>query len=204
MTLSAIVGVALVHLLAAMSPGPSFVLSIRTAATEGFRPAACLALGFGFGAMLWAFGALAGLALLFEIVPPLFVALKVAGGIFLVYLAYSMWRHAPDPMPVIAPDAPPRGAAAAIRLGLASMLANPKPAVFFGAVFVGLVPPSADMGDRTIILLNILWVETAWYLVVARLFSLERARRAYGRAKTVLDRVFGSILGALGVKVAVT
>lgn len=202
MSLAAIIGVALAHLLAAISPGPAFVLSVRTAASEGFRPAAGLALGFGIGACVWAFAALAGLALLFEVVPPLFLALKVAGGLFLLWLSFKMWRHADDPMPQMAADAAPRGTLSAIRLGVVAQLANPKPAIFFGAVFVGLVPPDAGWEAKALILFNILWVETLWYLVTARAFSLPRPRAAYGRAKSWLDRGMGAILGGLGLKVA--
>ncbi|SPJ22463.1 LysE family translocator [Palleronia abyssalis] len=202
MSIAAIIGVAIAHLLAAISPGPSFVLSIRTAASEGFRPAAGLAMGFGLGAMIWAFAALAGLALLFEIVPPLFLVLKIGGGLFLLWLAYKMWAHADDPMPTVAPDAPPRGLISAIRLGTLTQLANPKPAIFFGAVFVGLVPPEASWTVKSLILFNILWVETLWYLVTARAFSLPKPRAAYGAAKGWLDRGMGTILGGLGLKVA--
>ena len=202
MSIVAIIGVALAHLLAAISPGPAFVLSVRTAVGEGFRPAAGLAFGFGIGAAIWAFAALAGLALLFEIVPPLFVALKIGGGLFLLWLAWNMWRHAEAPMPQVAADAPPRGTLSAIRLGVVAQLANPKPAIFFGAVFVGLIPPDAGWGAKVLVLFNILWVETLWYLITARAFSLPRPRAAYARAKAWLDRGMGTILGALGLKVA--
>ena len=204
MSAAAFLGIALVHLLAAISPGPSFVMAVRTAVGEGFRPAAGLAMGFGIGACLWAFAALAGLSLLFDLVPPLFLALKLAGGLFLLWLAISMWRHAPEPMPRAGTGAAPRGRAAAIRLGVATQLANPKPAIFFGAVFVGLVPATAGWTDRGIILFNIFWVETAWYLIVARVFSIARARDGYARLKTATDRCLGTALGALGLKVALS
>ncbi|TDL78058.1 LysE family translocator [Palleronia sediminis] len=202
MTLAAFIGVALVHLLAAISPGPAFVLSIRTAAREGFAPAAGLALGFGIGAVLWAFAALAGLSLLFQVMPPLFLALKLAGGAFLLWLAWKLWRHAPEPVPAPDTNAAPRSGGRAVRLGMTTQLANPKPAIFFGAVFIGLVPATADWLDRGIVLVNILWVEAAWYIVVARVFSLPRPRAAYARAKAWIDRSMGVVLAGLGLKVA--
>jgi threonine/homoserine/homoserine lactone efflux protein len=203
MTLAAFLSVALIHLVAAISPGPAFVLAVRTAATEGFRVAAALALGFGIGAALWAAAALLGLALLFSLVPPLFTALKVVGGLFLLYVAVQMWRHAREPMPVADPGAAPRGALAAVRLGALAMLANPKPAVFFGAVFVGLVPVEASGAERAVVIANILWVEAAWYVVVAWAFSRGWARAAYARAKTGLDRAMGGLIGALGARIAI-
>lgn len=202
MTASAIAGIALIHLLAAISPGPSFILSVRTAASEGFTAAAGLALGFGIGAALWAFAALAGLALVFEVLPPLFLALKVLGGLFLIWIAIKMWRHASEPMPNPTTRSAPRTWTSAGRLGITTMLANPKPAIFFGAVFVGLVPIEATLVERGLILANILWVETAWYLLVAYLFARPQTRAVYARMKTSADRLFGGILGLLGAKIA--
>ena len=201
MTVAAFLAVVLAHLLAAISPGPSFVVCIRTAAVEGFRPAFGLSVGFGLGAALWAFAALAGLALLFELVPELFLALKILGGAFLVWIAWTMWRDAPRPLEM-EDTAAPRSFAAGLRLGFLTFASNPKPAVFFGAVFVGLVPPEASLPSLALLLFVIFANETLWYILVARVFSLPRARDAYGRLKTVTDRAMGSVLGLLGLKVA--
>ena len=64
MTLAAFLTVAALHLVAAISPGPAFVMTLRTAVTQGFRPSVGLAAGLGLGAVIWAVAALAGLALL--------------------------------------------------------------------------------------------------------------------------------------------
>ena len=201
MSVAAFASIALIHLLAAISPGPSFVVSVRTAASHGFRAATGLAVGFGIGAVVWAGAALLGLAVLFEIAPWLLSALKVVGGLFLVWIAVATWRHAREPMPE--PDAAiPQSTASAVRLGLATMLANPKPAVFFGAVFVGLVPTDATAPALALLLAVIFVDETLWYVLVGRVFSLGRARAAYGRAKAWVDRAFGSLIAAFGVKIA--
>ena len=91
------------------------MVAVRTAASEGFATAVALAFGFGLGAVLWAFSAMAGLALLFELVPQLFTTLKIVGGAFLIVIAWMMWRHAPDPMPQAATDLPSRSLVSAAR-----------------------------------------------------------------------------------------
>ncbi|EAR51677.1 Putative threonine efflux protein, RhtB family protein [Oceanicola granulosus HTCC2516] len=201
MSAAALFTILAIHLAAAISPGPSFVVAVRTAAASGFRPAAGLALGFGIGAALWATLALAGLALLFELVPGLLTALKVIGGAYLVWLALKMWRHADAPLAVTGTAGPTRFAAA-VRTGLFTFLANPKTAVFFGAVFIGLVPPGTGTGWLAAIVALVLLDEVLWYLLVARLFSLPRARAAYLGAKAWVDRGLGGALGVLGLRVA--
>ena len=202
MTPAVFLAVAAAHLLAAVSPGPSFVLSVRTASSEGLRPALALAAGFGAGAAIWAAAALLGLALAFEAAPWLLVALKLVGGAYLVWIAWNLWRHAADPLPDVDPAATPRGVLSAARQGLLTQLANPKVSIFFGAVFVGLVPEGTPLLAKAALVASVLAVETAWYCAVAGLFSTPRARASYARWKAALDRAFGAALGGFGALVA--
>ena len=192
----------MLHLLAAMSPGPSFVVCIRTAITQGFKTSIALAIGFGLGAALWAAAALAGLALLFELVPSLFTALKVIGGAFLIWIGFQLWRNARTPLDMQANGLTAMSAPRALRYGLITFAANPKTAVFFGAIFVGLVPNDTPLGLLALLITVIFLNETLWYIVVARLFSLPRPRALYIRAKTWIDRAFGTMLAFFGLKIA--
>ena len=204
MTAAAFLSVVVIHLLAAMSPGPSFVVAVRTAASEGFRVAAALAVGFGLGATIWAIAALAGLALLFELAPVLLTVLKVGGGLVLCFIALMMWRHAADPLAKGEADTPPRSMLSAVRLGLATQFANPKPAIFFGAVFIGLVPAGTPVPTLIALLALIFVNETLWYVFVARAFSIAQARAAYMRLKAAIDRLFGGLIALFGAKIALT
>ena len=78
MTVAAFFSVLLIHLLAAMSPGPSFVVCVRTAAVDGFRIAVALAFGYALGAFLWALAAMAGL-LVFPVVIVLVLVIVFSG-----------------------------------------------------------------------------------------------------------------------------
>ena len=204
MTLAAFLSVVAIHLAAAISPGPSFIVSLRTAAAEGFGVASALALGFGLGAVLWATAAMAGIALLFELVPVLFTTMKLVGAAFLIFVAIMMWRHAKEPMQLANADAPPRSAASAIRFGFLTFATNPKPAIFFGAVFVGLVPAETPLAWKAAILAAVFVNETLWYVIVARVFSMPKARGAYVRAKAWIDRSFGTLIALFGLKIATT
>jgi threonine/homoserine/homoserine lactone efflux protein len=201
-TTAAFLSIALIHLLAAISPGPSFVMAVRVAASDGLRAALGVAAGLGLGAVIWALAALFGLHLVFELAPTLLLAFKLAGAAFLVWIAIQTWRHAREPLPAAGDGATARGFGGGRSLGLLTHLANPKPAIFFGAVFVGLVPPGSSPLAHTALLLVILIDETLWYALVARVFSLGHARAAYGRAKVTVDRVFGGLIAAFGLKIA--
>lgn len=203
MSAAAFLAIALLSLMAAVSPGPAVLMAARTGVTEGMRTGAFLAAGIGAGAVVWASAALFGLTILFQLAPALLVGLKIAGGAYLLWMAWHLWRDADRPI-VTDTGRPPRTAASAFRLGLLTQLANPKPAVMFSAIFVGTVPP----GTPLVVLLALLTVvflnETLWNVFVARIFSLDRTRAGYLRLKGGIDRTFGGLLAVLGIKIAIT
>jgi threonine/homoserine/homoserine lactone efflux protein len=204
MTLTAFMAAWLLHLIAAASPGPAVLMTARTGMTEGFMTGVWVAVGVGLGAVTWAIAALFGLAVLFEIAPALLWGYKLAGGLFLCWIAWQMWSHASTPLEMRAEGASARTPRSAFRLGLVTNLANPKPAIFFGAVFVGTVPPGTTLPWIGALLVMVFLNEVVCNAIVARAFSFDAPRRTYARLKTVIDRTFGGILALLGVKIAAT
>ena len=203
MTLAAFLAVAALLTMGAVSPGPAVLMSARTGVTEGLRTGFFLALGIGLGAVIWAALALSGLAALFKIAPALLWAFKIAGGLYLIWMAVQMWRHAADPLPDTT-GLPPRSALSAFRLGLVTQLSNPKPAIVLSAIFIGTVPPGTPLWVLVALLTFLFTVETLWNTIVARVFSLPATRRAYVGAKSAMDRSFGGLLALLGAKIAAT
>ena len=99
MTPTAFLAAWLLHLIAAASPGPTILMSARIGVTDGMRTGFYYSLGCGVGALVWAAAALFGLAVLFQIAPSVLWGFKLAGGLFLLWIALQMWRKAPDPLP---------------------------------------------------------------------------------------------------------
>jgi threonine/homoserine/homoserine lactone efflux protein len=203
MTSSAFLAVAILHLMAAISPGPAVLMSARTGLTEGLRIGAFLAAGIGVGGVIWASAALFGLALLFELAPALLWALKISGGLYLLWMAWKMWTTADQPLDTSVQSTTPRTALSAFRLGLMTQLANPKPAVLFSAIFIGTVPVGTALWVIGALLLVVFLNEAVWNILVARIFSLDRTRRGYISLKSVIDRLIGGLLAILGLKIAV-
>ena len=199
----ALLGLALVHLLAVASPGPSTVLVIQTAAVAGRRGGLLAALAMMVGALLWATAALFGLQALFARFEWLYLAFRIGGAIYLLYLAVQLWRHARDPLPEIALGGAlrPTGWQGFLR-ALLLQLSNPKIMVFFGSIFLSLLPAQSpgwlDGAALAIVAVN----EFTWFALLALLFSGESARAFYRRVKVWLDRLMGGVLGLLGLKLA--
>lgn len=197
LTLGAILGVLLIG---AISPGPSFVLVARTAVAVSRRDGLAAAAGMGLGAAIFGALALGGLQAVLAQVAGLYVALKLLGGLYLVYLAVRILRGAAEPLAVPAAEAEVGGFVRSFRTGLATQLSNPKTAVVFTSVFAAVLPADPPFWLVAILPPLILLQETAWYALVALAFSAGRPRAAYVRSKVWVDRVAGAAIGLLGVK----
>lgn len=196
-TVVLLAGFALVHLLAVVSPGPSFMLVAQAAIGSGRRAGLMAALGTTIAAVAWAAAALCGLQALFQRFDWLYTTMRIGGALYLFWIAWQLWRHAGDPLP--RPEAgSPTGAGftKALLLGLS----NPKIMVFFGSIFLSLLPANPPSWMEATALAIVAVNEFAWYAAVTFLFSAGPARGLYGRAKLWLDRIMGGVLGALGLK----
>jgi threonine efflux protein len=139
-------GIAAVNLMGAASPGPAFFVVSRTAVGQSRRAGLATAYGVVLATMIWAFATIHGLALLFERAPWLPQLLQVLGGAIC-----SIWPSRPSAMRAIPARPGPREKVAnlgkAFRRGFITNLANPKIAVFFGAVFTTVYGPGMPNGS---------------------------------------------------------
>jgi threonine/homoserine/homoserine lactone efflux protein len=204
-TVVVLLGLAVVHLLAVASPGPSTVLVIQTAAVAGRRGGLLAALAMMVGALAWAAAALYGLQALFARFEWLYVAFRIGGAIYLLYLAFMLWRHARDPLPEIAVGRTDHmtGWQGFLR-ALLLQLSNPKIMVFFGSIFLSLLPQNPPSWMDATVLAIVALNEFTWFALIALLFSGGPARAFYRRAKVWLDRVMGGVLAMLGVRLVLS
>ena len=199
----ALSGLAVVHLLAVASPGPSTVLVVQTAAVSGRRGGLIAAFAMMLGALAWAAAALYGLQVLFAQFAWLYRVFQIAGGLFLVYLAVMIWRHARDPLPEIASVA--RGSDGQIFVrALLLQLGNPKIMVFFGSIFLSILPQDLPAWMQAVVLAIVAFDEFTWFALLALMFSGASARAFYRRAKFWLDRIMGGALALLGLRLALS
>ena len=187
-------------LLGAISPGPSFVFVVRTAVAQSRTEGLAAALGMGVGAMVYGALAVLGLRTLMLEGGLVFTALKVAGGLYLCYLAWQIWRHAAEPIAVATTGDAPARPGRAFLLALLTQLSNPKIVAVFGAVFAALLPANPEAWLYWAIPPLIFLQETLWYAIVAVAFSASRPRSLYLGLKLWLDRAAAAFIGILGIR----
>lgn len=198
MTLTLLLAFNAALIAALLSPGPAMLVAIRQSATHGFGAGIVTGLGLALMASLWTLAALFGLHAVFTAFPWVYGTLKIAGALYLLWIAAQTWRHARAPLHGV--DMP-RGAA--FRRGFLVNLGNPKSVLFAGAVLVVIFPPDLSLGARLLIAANHLLVESLAYSGLAWLASRAAVTRRIEAAKPVFDRVTALVLGGFGLRLLI-
>ncbi|MCM2561126.1 LysE family translocator [Lutimaribacter sp. EGI FJ00015] len=186
-------------LLAAMaSPGPALLLALRATMASGRLAGIATGAGLGTMAALWTGAGLLGLDAMFTLFPWAYVILKTGGALYLLYIAWGMWRDARQP--VAAPDGNAPRLRRAFGTGFLVNLGNPKSVLFAASVLVVVFPPDLSLVEKGLIVLNHLFVEWAVYTVFALALSTATARAGYLRLKPLLDRIAAGVLALLGLR----
>jgi threonine/homoserine/homoserine lactone efflux protein len=197
--------------LALISPGPNFAVLLGTAMQKG-RPAALkVAMGMAIGETVWGFGAVFGVALLAARNPWIETALRVGGGLFLLYLAVLSIRAAlkkgdgADALPAPENDAATAASArGSVMRGFGLMLLNPKAGVFWVSLTSVFLTPETPASIGVIAVAGAVAMSLAWHTTLAIALSADAVTVAYRRLRRGLEATLGVVLGGLGLRLLVS
>jgi len=198
--------VALVHLIALMSPGPDFFFVSQTAASRSRREAMMGVVGISLGIVVWAGVALMGLHLILQKMAWLHQIIMVGGGMYLCWMGWQLLRSARAQQAQPAAEAQvalPKAGRSFIR-GFLTNLSNPKAVIYFGSVFSLFVGDSVGAGARWGLFLLIVAETFVWFSLVAVVFALPAMRRSYQRLAKWIDGVAGVLFTGFGLHLIFT
>jgi RhtB (resistance to homoserine/threonine) family protein len=188
-------------------PGPDSAVVTKNVLMHGRRTALGTSVGVSAGLSVWTLAAALGVASVLRTSALAFTVLKLVGALYLIWLGVQAFRDASQVKSSrTAPrtKAPrPMGIRGGFRQGFLSDLANPKIGIFFTSLLPQFVDPGRPvllpflLLGGVFVLMTVLWL-VAYCLVAAR--AAESLMRP--RVKAALDRVTGTVLVALGLRLA--
>jgi len=143
MTIFTLLGFGAAMFLLAASPGPGVFATVARALANSFSHAAVLVLGIVTGDLIFLLLAVYGLSTMAELLGSLFIFVKYAGGLYLIWLGINIWRSSPDPVAVH--GIKELSWKKNFFSGLAITLANPKVILFY----LGFLPTFVDLASLT-------------------------------------------------------
>lgn len=202
---AALLSIAGVVLLGAVSPGPDFFVLTRRTTTSGRAAGLVCAAGMGTGIFVWVIAVGSGIAALLEASAVAYSVVKLVGATYLIMLGLRAWLSARRGGAAWEPDdaTAPQRAVRSFREGLLCNLLNPKVAVFYLAFLPQFLPAGGGWSVTLELAIAAAATVMCWYLVVA--FSVASLRRFLTRRiRRAVDAAVGTVLIGLGVRIATT
>jgi len=185
------------------TPGQDMILVMSRAVAQGAAAGVATAAGVSVGLVGHTILATLGLGAILRTSEWLFLALKLVGAAYLLYLGIGLLRTRRASL-VVDPG-PPRSLPRLFVDGAFSNISNPKVAIFYFAFLPQFVAPSAQHPDLTVFALGLTFAALTFVVKApVGIFSgaLSHWLRARPGVLTWIYRVAGAVLVGLGVKLA--
>lgn len=193
-----------VDLLVSVTPGPAFVGITQISARHGTRSGLEAVGGLLVSAWIYCAVVLSGLTILFQVVPWLYLVLKVAGGAYLIWTGIQFLRDGGGPQAANGNGPVVLSPVQSARKGLIIGLTNPKAMVYFGSIFTLFLKPGSPLWLDVAAIGIVTFDVIVWYSFVAGLFSRPLVRRLYDRLQRWVERVAGVVMLGFGLRLIFT
>ncbi|WP_027967473.1 LysE family translocator [Halomonas halocynthiae] len=198
--------VAFAHFLALLSPGPDFVLVVKSAMKNDRRKAIGVAAGISSANALYIALCLFGVGAILASSVKVMIALKIVGGLFLMYLAVQALRvRKSDYQDILLEIGKNKEANTTFfkefSVGFMSGVLNPKNLLFYLSLFTVVLTNDVSLTFK--ILLGA-WMTLAvffWDAAIVFLLSTNKVRQQFTRLAYYIDKVTGAILGLVGFSI---
>jgi RhtB (resistance to homoserine/threonine) family protein len=194
-----------VGLIAVISPGPDFVLTMRNSLVYSRRAGIYTAVGIVVGHIVHVTYCLIGVGAIIARSILLFNVLKWMGAAYLIYVGIKCLqarKHRSEISDLQQDEdiSPWR----AFRIGFLGDLLNPKTTLFFLALFTQLIHPGTSLLVQAAYGATVVGIAFVWYPLVAILISQRIIRKAFESISHWLERATGVVLIALGLRLALS
>jgi len=187
-------------LIAAGSPGPATLAVAATAMASGRRSGLILGAGLAVGLTLWGIVAAAGLGVLMLHWAPALLVLRIAGGGFLIWLAWKSARSALVTAPVADQSLAVASPGTMFLRGLLLNIMNPKALLAWTAVIAIGLPSGANAVQLWAIVVVCAVLGAAVYASYAIGFSVPTVTACYQRVRRGLEAAFAAFFGFAGLR----
>lgn len=198
--------VAIIHLLAVISPGPDFAMTVKNSLSFGRKAGIYTAIGMGLGIGIHVIYSLIGIGFIISQSIIIFNIIKYLGAAYLIYIGIKSLRSKPSNALEYEIDNNKKNLSniEALYAGFLTNVLNPKATLFFLSLFTQVINPETPLFIQTLYGAEMMIATAVWFSVLATFFSHKVFRNKIIKIKHHIERVLGAALILLGIKVAVS
>lgn len=194
-----LIAVAVFTVLAVISPGADFAMVTRSSYAQGRKAGLAAAVGIALGVQVHVLYTVLGIAVIISQSPALFMAMKVLGAGYLIYLGYQSLTNTKRIHLDDVGQGQGRGSLSALRTGFFTNALNPKTMLFVISAYTQVVQPGSSLAQDFAYGAFMSFAHWLWFSLVAVFFSSAALRLAMIERQRVVDRLIGVALISLGV-----
>ena len=198
-------GIALAYsafLLSILSPGPNVLAIMGTSMSIGRPAGLALGLGVAAGSLCWAVLTAAGLSALLASYAIALTIIKIAGGLYLIWLACKAFRSAAARHDIEARTLgnPPTRTPGLFLRGFTIQMTNPKAALAWIAIISLGLQPDAPLWVAAVIVAGTTSLSILIHSAYALLFSTPAMVRIYGKARRIIQGMLAAFFALAGLR----
>ena len=191
-----------IHILAAASPGPDFVLVSQQTLTNGRKAGFLCSLGIALGLSVHILYSSFGLAAIIANSSTALWVIKLLGGGYLIYLGIKGLQARPSSnTEQLVEKSGKNSAAKTIGVGFLCNALNPKAPIYFVSLFTVVLSPNMPLYQIVIYGGWMMLIQLGWFSTVVILLSNPSVNRRFNSIGHWIDRVLGGAMIAIGLKV---
>lgn len=189
-------------LLALASPGPNVLAVIGTSMNASRASGFSLAMGVAIGSFTWALLTVFGLSALLASYASALLAIKIFGGVYLLYLAYKSFKSAASDhyIAALAVTGKPRSASGYFKRGYIVQMTNPKAALSWIAIISLGLQEGAPWWVAAAIVVGTFILSIGIHALYAIAFSTPAMVRLYGKSRRAIQGVLGTFFAFAGLR----
>lgn len=199
-----ILSVTTIAILMAISPGADFLMISKNSLIHGRRAGFFASLGIGLAIWLHVAYSIAGLAVIIASSALLFSIIKYLGAAYLIYIGYQSFKSKNDEAASFGHNQESNSISdiAAFKQGFITNALNPKTTLFFLSIFTQVVSLTTPLWIQVFYGAIISLAHIAWFICVACFLSHPKLVRQFQKHKSKVEKLIGTLLIGLGLKVA--
>jgi RhtB (resistance to homoserine/threonine) family protein len=200
---SMIATVAFINLIAAISPGPDFVMCVRNSLIYSRKTGIYTGIGISLGLVVHIFYSAIGIAFIISKSVILFSIIKYLGACYLAYMGVSSILAKRSSLKIEeSHQSREISNFQAMKTGFLTNILNPKASIFFLGLFTLVIGSKTPAYILVIITVIIIVTAIVWFSIVAILFSQNRIKSYFQKSEKILNYVLGGLLILLSIKIA--
>ncbi len=197
---SQFLSIAIIHLLAVMSPGPDFALIVRQSLLYGRKTALATSIGIGFGILFHIFYCIVGIGLVISKNPYIFNIIKISGGLYLIYIGYKSIVSISNLTLKETTNVPKLSFYNAFFEGLVTNILNPKATLFFLSLYTFIINEQPEIYIQILYGAWMSLATAAWFCFISTLLTNSLILKPINNFTNIIQRITGVGLILIGIR----